>query len=232
MPAPKLSDLQDQAMAAMTDENWLAFIRGATLFHDYSFQNRLLIWIQRPDATYVAGYRHWQTLNRFVRKGSKAIYVYAPMLINDRHAGTEPAGDSEKILLFRPVPVFAYEDTEGEDDLIPESKPLTAEWSDECAIAQEQLIASLELAGCPVLFEHRPNESARGIFYPKENRIWIQTERAQVDQLATLFHEASHFLQFSMDEKNTNRGGLELSAEMSAAKALATIGVDATDRSF
>ena len=55
----------------VTGDDWQRMLEVASKFHRYSFNNQLLIFLQRPDATYVAGFRRWLELKRFVRKGEK-----------------------------------------------------------------------------------------------------------------------------------------------------------------
>ena len=65
-------------------EAWQAWLGFATSFHRYSFNNTVLIWTQRPDATLVAGYRAWQAKGRQVRRGEAAIRVLGPVTVRDR----------------------------------------------------------------------------------------------------------------------------------------------------
>ena len=69
--ATVVSDLQNPVVW----QEWLTF---AAKFHQYSMNNQLLIWRQRPDATAVAGYRAWHALGRQVRRGETGIRVLAP----------------------------------------------------------------------------------------------------------------------------------------------------------
>src|SRR6478736_4106713 len=82
--APGLEELHDQLRQAVealeSGEQWQAWLRFARGFHRYSFNNLILIWAQRPDATAVASYRTWQAKGRQVRKGETGIRVLAPIL--------------------------------------------------------------------------------------------------------------------------------------------------------
>lgn len=79
-----LADLHDRLLAAadaLTDSDaWRATLAVAARFHTYSPNNVLLITIQRPDATRVAGYRAWTRLGRQVRRGERGIAILAPVL--------------------------------------------------------------------------------------------------------------------------------------------------------
>lgn len=69
-----------QAIEALqTSEGWQGWLRARRHFHTYSFHNQLLIAHQCPDATHVAGFRAWLRLGYCVRKGSRAIRIWAPI---------------------------------------------------------------------------------------------------------------------------------------------------------
>ena len=83
-------------------------------FHRYSWHNSMLILMQKPDASQVAGYRAWQKLGRQVRKGERGIMIFAPRPF---HRETENAnGETETVdgIYFRPVHVFDVGQTDGE----------------------------------------------------------------------------------------------------------------------
>jgi hypothetical protein len=70
--------LQDAVESIVSGEDWQRMLRTAAKFHRYSFQNQLLISFQNPDATLVAGFNKWKSMNRSVRKGEKGIAIFAP----------------------------------------------------------------------------------------------------------------------------------------------------------
>jgi DNA primase catalytic core len=72
--------LTDQVRQLRTGEDWQRWLRVASRFHNYSFQNSVAILATRPDATRVAGYRAWQDLGRQVNKGERGIPILAPIL--------------------------------------------------------------------------------------------------------------------------------------------------------
>jgi hypothetical protein len=81
-------------------------------FRNYSFGNIMLIARQRPDATHVAGFRTWNSLGRFVRRGEKGIFILAPMIGNKRNKeeSAEQNADAKEtqrtLYCFRAVYVF------------------------------------------------------------------------------------------------------------------------------
>ena len=72
--------LTEQVTALVDGPAWGAWLATAAKFRTYSFHNTLLIGLQRPDATAVAGYKVWQQLGRQVNKGEKGIVLLAPAL--------------------------------------------------------------------------------------------------------------------------------------------------------
>jgi DNA primase len=91
--------LAEQVAALRTGEDWRRWLDVAGRFHRYSFNNTLLIALQRPDATAVAGYEAWKALGRQVTKGEKGLQILAPIVRRtraesgageDQAAGTEP----------------------------------------------------------------------------------------------------------------------------------------------
>src|SRR2546430_1541053 len=83
--AEQVAALQKQisgAVEALVDAGaWKRMLAVAARFHDYSFGNQMLIALQCPEATRVAGYRTWQKLGRQVRKGERGIAILAPMTV-------------------------------------------------------------------------------------------------------------------------------------------------------
>lgn len=101
-----LKNATDQAKASELLTRYLSF--GAR-FHNYSAFNQLLIQLQHPEASRVAGYNKWLELKRQVQKGSHGISILAPMVGKDKK---NP--DLKAIYGFRSVSVFDVSQTEGE----------------------------------------------------------------------------------------------------------------------
>src|SRR5690242_4478341 len=109
--ATEARDRLAAAVEAMADsETFGAWLRARSAFHDYSFNNTLLIVSQRPDATQVAGYRTWQKLGRQVRKGEHGIRILAPCVVKRE----TDEGEERSAMFFRTVSVFDVSQTDGE----------------------------------------------------------------------------------------------------------------------
>jgi hypothetical protein len=139
MSRPKLTDaeraerrqadrdrLEQAARALLSSEGWQRWVRVRSTngLSRYSFGNQLLIAVQRPDASYVAGFRAFLELNRCVRKGERAIRILAPMSVRDRENGNAEGrseGEQTRRTVFRAVSVFDVSQT----DTLPGTEPVS-----------------------------------------------------------------------------------------------------------
>ena len=70
----------EQGIAELLESgDWQRYLKVQSQFHNYSFNNVMLILSQFPEASRVAGYQRWQELGRQVKKGSKSIKILAPL---------------------------------------------------------------------------------------------------------------------------------------------------------
>ena len=108
--------LANETDTARQSELFCDYLRCASLFHDYSWGNQMMIWTQRPTATRVAGYHTWRKMGRHVKQGQKGIAIFAPMVIRSKEAA-DPArvvtAEKEQVW-FRVVYVFDVAQTEGQ----------------------------------------------------------------------------------------------------------------------
>src|SRR5438309_8935659 len=113
-PKPQSDILQrfEQAVGAIQDsESFRRWLDISARFHRYSLGNQLLIALQRPDATYVAGYNAWLKLGRHVKRGEKGIAILAP---HRRKVTTDAGEEEQRVTGFGTGHVFALEQTDGE----------------------------------------------------------------------------------------------------------------------
>ena len=106
-----LEQLYHQTQTLRTSEGWQRWIDFASRFTTYSLRNQLLILMQRPDATRVAGYRAWQALGRQVDKGERGIAIFAP---RTRLVDDEDGERTRVVSGFQIVRVFDVRQTSGE----------------------------------------------------------------------------------------------------------------------
>src|SRR5215207_8039177 len=112
--AASLFQLERSVAAIQDSDTFRAYLSAQARFHQYSFGNVLLILAQKPDATRVAGYRTWQSLDRHVKKGEKAIRIISPAYYKRREVDEQTGEDVERqVTFFRSAAVFDYSQTEG-----------------------------------------------------------------------------------------------------------------------
>jgi hypothetical protein len=124
------SRMEQAARALLSSEGWRRWVRVRSTngLARYSFGNQLLIAMQRPDATYVAGFRAFLALNRCVRKGERSIRILAPMQLRERatdglQAPRPVPGEEPRRTVFRAVSVFDVSQT----DALPGTEPVPLE---------------------------------------------------------------------------------------------------------
>ena len=221
MKAEEAQSLVTQGLARITEDpkEWAAWAKTLSRFAKYSPGNALLIMMQRPDASYVAGYRAWQGLGRQVNRGEKAIGILAPVLKAD-----EDSGD-RKLVAFRTASVFDITQTSGEPLKIPEPVPL------EGSRMGEVLDRLIPVVGHPVQFAE--TGEAYGIWNPAEGTIAIKADAPPDHQLKTLLHEWSHAIGVpsadAMAERH--RGPEEIIAETTAFVVAGSLGLDTSEYS-
>ena len=165
-------------------------------FPNYSFNNTLLIYLQRPDASHVAGYQTWkQKFGRQVRKGEKGIRILAPVTYKTKKKKTEADEETQDkeeqnpfymLRGFRVVHVFDISQTEGRklptivESLYGEVKEFSSFFSAVC-----------EISPVPVSCEPMEN-TVDGYYSHREKRICIREGMSESQTAASLIHELSH----------------------------------------
>ena len=205
-------------------------LRTAAKFHNYSFNNQLLIFLQRPDATRVAGFRKWQELNRFVRKGEKGIQIFAPCKYKTKVEDEDGNDKSfQQIRGFRVVHVFDISQTDGEpiEDL-DAVRPKLLE-GDAPEGIWDELVSQANDAGFEVIRNQKGSENGYCDFLNKT--IAVRPDVAPAQAVKTLVHELAHALLHS-DERPSSRELAEVEVESVAYIVCNAVGVDSGDYSF
>lgn len=184
------------SVAALESEpGFRAWMRARRRFHTYSLRNQLLICLQRPDATRVAGMRAWGALGYRIAKGSKAIWILAPMTVTF----TNEAGDEDKRTHFRSVKVFDHADTvpiPGAEQL-PVHEPTGFDWPPESGSDPYTPLAAAALAAFPELTIEREaptTSSAYGAYRPSVKQIVVRPDLEPEAAARVLLHELGHHL--------------------------------------
>ena len=202
-----LKKLEEGVKDLFTSEKYKQYLSTMSKFHHYSFNNTILIAMQKPDATLVAGYTAWkQKFHRQVKKGEKGITILAPVKLKEKEADdskTEVENDEKehKIhLLFRPVSVFDVSQTEGE--------PLPSLGVDELTGNAEGYDAFMQamskLSPVPIRFDEIKG-GAKGYYHTVDKEIVIKKDMSELQTMKTCVHEVSHALLHDRD-KMKNEG--------------------------
>jgi antirestriction protein ArdC len=206
----------------LTSEGWRKWAETRATFHDYSMGNCMLIAMQRPDATQVAGFKAWQELGRQVRKGERGIRILAPMVVKDR----DSEDDDATRVLFRCVSVFDVSQTDGEPLPEPPREPITGDSHERYIEPLKDLARSMGVA----VYEYEPTSAAQGFYDEKGARIVISTELAPNGKVRTLVHELAHA--HGVTYKDYSRGEAEVIAETAATIVCGSLGLDTSGESI
>ena len=214
-------DMLAEELSKGFSDNFVKLLHFYARFHRYLSRNALLIMLQRAEATRVASYRKWQELGRQVAKGSRAIWIYGPILKRDKDAVTgEPA---EKILGWRLLPVFADLDLENID-----SDPLPSLWQplpDDCSRLLAKAIERVRESGIAVT-ERKLRTGVQGMATATSITL-SSTIPDSRNRIATLLHETAHswcyFGETAKDKSNTQ---CELESEASAWVVMHRLGLE------
>ena len=185
-------------------EKYMRYLSVMSKFHRYSVNNTMLIYMQKPDATLVAGYNKWKDqFARHVKKGEHGITIIAPTPYKkkieemkrdpDTHApildadGKAVMEEKEiEIPMFRPVKVFDVSQTDGKP--LPE---LASSLSGTVPHYEAFLEALRRSAPVPIEFEPMV-ANTDGYFSPDQQRIAIREGMSEVQTVSATVHEIAH----------------------------------------
>ena len=213
----------ETAVSAIQDsESFRAYLDFQSKFYRYSPSNVLLIMSQYPDASMIAGYRSWQRMNRFVRKGEKSIRILAPLIRKDKET-QEP-----KVFGYRAVPVFDVKQTDGQEIPTFEVPRLTSNDGEGLYDRMRQVSwdEGLLVQRSGDMFLHRME--AMGYYAPDQKKIAVRPDIAQLQATKTLAHELGHHF----GEHKTSGPDTETQAEGVSYVVLKHFGLDSGERSF
>ena len=224
-----------------TNEDWIHFLSFQAQFYNYSFGNAMLIYMQRPDATYVKGYKAWNQIGRHVVKGAKGIGIICPCIrkievikepldtnvYNDKEAEKE----IKKVISgFRMGYVYDLSDTAGDDSQLPVLVTGLLSSTDEEKALYESLISYVSKEYC---VQECDCGSSKGSYNLETQVISINNKIEYRQKIKTLLHEYSHALDFKMHpDDDIPRNKRELIAESTAFVVCLRLGVDTSSYSF
>lgn len=231
-------------------DSYRNYLSTMSKIHNYSFNNTLLIAMQKPDATLVAGYKAWQkNFERHVNKGEKAIRILAPApykikeerdkidpvtqeLLLDKDGNPQKEEVEITIPAFRAVSVFDLSQTDGKP--IPE---LTAKELLSDVEGYQDMIRAVEaISPVPIELEEIAGDS-KGYYDREAKRIAVQENMSESQTLKTMIHEVAHSKLHSKEveqdeQMRKDRNTKEVEAESVAYTVCQHFGVDTSDYSF
>ena len=196
-----------------TSEMYTKYLLTMSKFHNYSFNNTLLIAMQRPDATLVAGYNAWKNkFNRYVKKGEKGIQIIAPAPVKEREEREKIDKDTGLTVLnesgepeievverviprFRVTTVFDYAQTDGEPLPTLEVNELTARVKDYTL----QKDAIEQVSPVPIRFGEIEG-SAKGYYSHMDKEICVRADMGESQTIKTMIHEVAHAMLHDSDQ--------------------------------
>ena len=236
--------LEEGVVSLLESDRWEQYLKVQAKFHGYSFSNTMLILLQKPDATRVAGYNAWKKVGRQVRSGEKGIAILVPFVSkkkveNDAPVimlddGNEPS-DVEEIeastIRFGVGYVFDVSQTDGQQ--LPEVCNLLI-GGDELSLGEyvDQIITArgYEVSVVKRLFLG----GANGLCDYKGKQISLADDLSPLHRLKTRVHELAHSIMHSEEEyrAHSDKSIVELEAESVAFVVLSHFGLDSSDYSF
>ena len=247
----ELTDKLEQGLQDLfNSDSYRNYLSTMSKFHNYSFNNTLLIAMQKPDATLVAGYKAWQkNFERHVNKGEKAIRILAPAPYKIKEERDKIAPVTQELLLdkdgnpqkeeveitipaFRAVSVFDVAQTDGKP--IPElaAKELLSDVE-----GYQDMIRAVEaISPVPIELEEIAGDS-KGYYDREAKRIAVQENMSESQTLKTMIHEVAHSKLHSKEveqdeQMRKDRNTKEVEAESIAYTVCQHFGVDTSDYSF
>ena len=256
-PADKLKEITDRLeqgiMELFDSDRYKEYLRVMSKFHNYSFNNTLLIAMQKPDASLVAGFQSWKNnFKRNVVKGEKGIKILAPSPFKIKQemekidpatqkpvigADGKPVKEEKEITIpaFKVVSVFDVSQTEGKE--LPDIAVDMLTGDVECF---KDVFAALEKTSpVPIGFEKIEGNS-HGYYHLEEKRIAIDEGMSELQTIKTAIHEIAHAKLHDIDPNapkeeqagRPDRRTREVQAESVAYAVCQHYGLDTSDYSF
>ena len=243
-----MQSLESGVEELFTSNRYQEFLKTMAKFHNYSFNNTMLIAMQRPDATLVTSYKNWQSMGRQVMKGEKGITIIAPApykkmkekeVLDENQRpimGTDGKPKTERVEVtvpyFKAVTVFDIAQTSGEpiQTLAPEL--LTAAVQNFDSFMQ----AIQKISPVPIRFDEIDG-NANGYYHNADKEIVIKKGLSESQTLKTAIHETAHAKLHDreiMESLGVEKDRLtkEVEAESVAYCVCSSFDLDTSDYSF
>lgn len=234
------TQLRDGILALNDPQAWQEWLRFSAQFHRYSMGNSMLIMLQDPKATHVAGYQAFKAMGRQVRRGETGIKVLAPIARRDPlldDAGNPQRDDQGRVryrthvVATKPVTVFDIRQTDGPplpDPKVGEVALLTGQAPPGLWDRLQDLLAERGFAVRRGADLGGPN----GYTDFGGRLVMVRDDVDDAQAVKTLAHEAGHVL-LHQDQRSVDcRGILEVEAESVAFMVTSAHGLDSSQYTF
>ncbi len=238
-----MENLEREIPLVFDSAKYKNYLDTMSKFHSYSINNSLLIYLQKPDATQVAGYTTWQKMNRQVQKGETGITIIAPckykkkqeVVVTDNNGNTlyDANGEAKKeereveVQGYKATTVFDYSQTDGEP--LPS---LVSDLTNPVDGYDDYLDAIKDISPVPIRFDNI-NGTAKGYFSPKVQEIVLRRGMSEEQTIKTALHEVAHArLGHGSKDDTDNRRTHEVQAESVAYCCCKALGLNTEDYSF
>ena len=250
----RLKDITDSIETGIKElfesEKYKQYLSTMSRFHKYSVNNTMLIYMQRPDATHVAGFNKWRDqFGRNVIKGEKGIRIIAPtpfkkkieqekldpdtkLPVKDENGNAIMEEKTVQIPMYKPVVVFDVKQTEGKP--LPE---LAANLTSDVQNYEVFMEALSRSAPVPIAFE-KMAANMDGYFSLNDQRIAIREGMSEVQTVCAVVHEIAHSKLHNKGEigdehqAKLSRATEEIQAESISFAVCAYYGIETGENSF
>jgi hypothetical protein len=247
-----IDELVDDVDEAQASEEFQEWLNVQSRFHDYSHRNTLLIKLQCPEATKVAGYNTWRNdFDRYVQEGEQAIWIWAPIITKQcpecenspsyhedsecEYDETVPDEWSKGLVGFKPTAVFDVSQTDGEP--LPELETEATGDAEDLVPTLTDAASDLGVTVRIVEADDWEHGNAMGVcesrsLHDLQPVVKAKARENQADLAVTLIHEYAHaLLHFDVDD-DTERAKREVEAEAVAYIVGRFLGLDTSGSAF
>jgi len=246
--AERVKELTDKLEAGVKkvfeSEQYKNYLKALSKFHSYSFGNVMLILMQCPNASLVAGFHKWKKdFGRTVKKGEHGIQILAPCpqkkFIDREIEKPDGTKEIESVLVvrqrFKVAYVFDVSQTEGRELPSYGVDKLTGDVQN----YYEFYKAIESIAPVPIMFRPATDHS-EGCYNHKEQKIYINEGLSQIQTISVMIHEVSHAILHALPVENgeitgkheKDRRTREVEAESVAYIVCQHFGIETGDSSF
>jgi len=222
-----LNKLNQKIESVQNSDEFKEILKTLAKFHNYSYQNRILIQLQKPEATLVAGYKQWQKkFDRHVKKGEKAISILAPFTYKKKvteeknvNVQLREVEKEVKRMYFRPVSVFDVSQTEGKP--LPSIDIAVKDTNSKLLLPLKKFLETKDIK----LEIKELKEGLKG--YSQGGKIVIDKKLNDTEKAGVLVHETAHELLHDKESRqHMSKEIKEMEAEAAAFIVMNHYGVE------